>query len=417
MRILYLLPAVTHPTMRGELRHYHFVRTLAQRHEISVMALTRTPVTDEALSELRASARRVLITHVQAPPANAAGHEAAAAPAWRRRYEKRRRVQLAFAQMRNELLQLVASESFDVAVVYGVDLQPVVSALGRLPIVADICDAQSMRIRQSLRFVSSSERAWQLASWWRTRRAERQLAGRAHQVTFVSERDLAALPFAAGRARVIPNGVDTAYWSRSSPAATMHHLVFTGVMDYGPNADAGMYLTTEILPRVRSVLPGATLTIAGRNPSPELRRAASSTRGVEITGFLDDLRPSLERASVFAAPLRFASGTQNKILESMAMGVPVVTSRAAADGLRMPDAGEPPVLVADQPDAFTAHVIDLLSHADRRRDLATRARAYVWRHFDWERSASQLEACCQAAATATLGIQENADARRVAAHR
>jgi glycosyltransferase involved in cell wall biosynthesis len=388
MKILYLLPAVTHPTMRGELRHYHFLRQLSQRHEISVVALSRTPITSDAMDELRSSARRVSISSVDVPERNGA-------QAWRRRYEKRRRVHEAFARMRDELRQLVGSEAFDVGLVYGVDLEPVVSELRGLPVVADLCDAQSERIRQSLRFVSPIERAWQLASLWRTRRAERRLIRRAQHVTFVSGRDLDALPSAADHGGVIPNGVDAHYWSRSVPSVSAHRFVFTGVMDYGPNADAGLYLVNEILPRVRSVLPDATLTIAGRNPASGLRAAATRIGGVEVTGYMDDLRPALEDASVFAAPLRFASGTQNKILESMAMELPVVTSTVAAEGLRVSGAGAPPVLVADRADSFAGAVIDLFRSADRRRQLAAQGRAYVRSHFDWEHGAAQLEACLE----------------------
>jgi polysaccharide biosynthesis protein PslH len=398
MKILYLLPAVTHPTMRGELRHYHFFKQLASRHDISVVAISRTPVTDDAMEELRASARHVSIVQVDAPS------QTSAQP-WRRRYEKRRRVLDAFARMRGELRRLVASEAFDVGLVYGVDLEPLVSELRGLPVVADLCDAQSMRIRQSLRFVDPLERAWQLASWWRTRRAERRLIRRAQHVTFVSGRDLDALPSAAGHARIIPNGVDARYWSRSLPSVSAHRFVFTGVMDYGPNADAGMYLVKEILPRVRSVVPDATLTIAGRNPAPELRAAATRAGGVEVTGYLDDLRPALEEASVFAAPLRFASGTQNKILESMSMELPVVTSTVAADGLRVSGSTAPPVVVAepdDRPDRFAGAVIDLFHSADRRRQLAADGRAYVRRHFDWEHGAAELEACLENTHAATL---------------
>ena len=395
MKILYLLPTVTHPTMRGELRHYHFLRELARRHEITVVAMSRTPVTADARDELRSSARCVSILQIDVP-------EPKGAPAWRRRYEKHRRVREAFARMRSELRRLVGSEAFDVALVYGADLEPVVSELRGLPLVVDLCDAQSMRIRKSLRFLDPIEGAWQLARLWRTRRAERRLIRLARHVTFVSGRDLDALPLAADHAEVIPNGVDARYWSRSVPSVSAHRFVFTGVMDYGPNADAGMHLVTEILPRVRSVLPDARLTIAGRNPAPDLLRAAARAGGVEITGYLDDLRPALEDASVFAAPLRFASGTQNKILESMSMELPVVTSAVAAEGLRVSGAGAPPVSVADRPDRFAGAVIDLFHSVDRRRQLAAQGRAYVRRHFDWEHGAAQLEACLENTHAATL---------------
>jgi glycosyltransferase involved in cell wall biosynthesis len=416
MKILYLLPTVTHPTMRGELRHYHFLRALSQRHDVSVVALSRTPVTTDALCDLRSSARRVFVTEA-APITGGAGNDRASAGvlALHRRYAKRQRVRRSLEVMRNQLRQLVQSERFDVAVVYSVELQSLVRELRGVPVVADLCDAQSMRIRQSLPFVNPVEGAWRLMSWWHMRLAEQALAARASRVTFISERDLAAVPAAASRAEVVPNGVDATYWSRRATPATTNSLVFTGVMDYGPNADAGTYLTTEILPRVRVGVPDTQLTIAGRNPTPQLRHLAARTGAVEITDYVEDLRPYLERAAVFVAPLRFASGTQNKILEAMAMQLPVVTTQVAADGLRVGSAGAAPVLVADRPDLCARAIRELLRDEGRRRELGALGRAYVKKHFDWDRSAVQLEACCLAA-SATGCREEAAHDRRVAAH-
>jgi glycosyltransferase involved in cell wall biosynthesis len=400
MKILYLLPTVSHPTMRGELRHYHFFRSLARRHDITVMALSRTPVTTDAICDLRSAARRVMVTEAAAAEAAHTGDgNSAGVRALRGRLARRQRVQRSIGAMRAQLRELVQSEGFDVALVYSVELQPLVDELGPLPFVADLCDAQSVRIRQSLKFANPVEGAWRVASWWRMRQAERSLAGRASQVTFISGRDLAAVPQAAGRAHVIPNGLDAEYWTRSTSASSDHHLVFTGVMDYAPNDDAGKYLTTQILPRVQAVFPSVRLTIAGRNPTTELKRLAGASGAVDVTGYVPDLRPYLQKAAVFVAPLRFASGTQNKILEAMAMELPVITSSVAAEGLRVSGAAPPRVVVADRPDAFADGVINLLRDAAKRRELGALGRGYVRRHFDWERSASQLEACCVAASS------------------
>src|SRR5688572_20738314 len=123
MKILYLLPAVSHPTMRGEPRHYHFLRSLSRRHEVSVIALTRTPLTADADRELRASAKRVFIVRADLPAGEAANdRETGGVRAWRGRYGKRRRVRQALAVMRSQLRQLLQSEQFDVALVYGVEL-------------------------------------------------------------------------------------------------------------------------------------------------------------------------------------------------------------------------------------------------------------------------------------------------------
>src|SRR5262249_53325416 len=154
-------------------------------------------------------------------------------------------------------------------------------------------------------------------------------------------------------------------------------IVFTGAMDYFPNVDGVRHFCDEILPRVQSEVPGARFAIVGRNPTPAVRRLAART-GLEVTGTVADVRPPLPVAAVAVAPLRAARGAQNKTLEAMASGLPVVCSTAVADGLGVgDDAG---VDATDDPAAFAGRVVALLRDPERRRIAGGRARAYVERH-------------------------------------
>jgi len=119
-------------------------------------------------------------------------------------------------------------------------------------------------------------------------------------------------------------------------------------MHYAPNVDAAFHLIRDVFPVVRVEIPDAQLHIVGRDPTPELR-AAQNVPGVTIIGFVEDVRPWLEGATVFASPIRFGAGIQNKVLEAMAMELPVVASTVAADGLRTNEGTMPPVDIADDP--------------------------------------------------------------------
>src|SRR5699024_4407701 len=123
----------------------------------------------------------------------------------------------------------------------------------------------------------------------------------------------------------------------------------------------------------------ARLSIVGRDPAPAVA-ALDSLPGVSVTGFVPDVQPYLERAAVFAAPLRFGAGIQNKLLEAMAMAVPAVVTSLAADGLRTAAGDEPPVVVTDDDAAAAAAIVAALERArvDPRPDTA--ARAYVLQH-------------------------------------
>src|SRR5206468_215326 len=135
-------------------------------------------------------------------------------------------------------------------------------------------------------------------------------------------------------------------------------------MEYPPNTDAALYLIEEILPLVQRTVPAAQALIVGRDPPARLR-SAGQRPGVTVTGFVDDVRPYLERATVFAAPLRFGAGIQNKVLEAMAMEVPVVASPLAADGLRTEDGAQPPLDVARTTEEFADRIARRLLEAQR----------------------------------------------------
>jgi glycosyltransferase involved in cell wall biosynthesis len=161
-------------------------------------------------------------------------------------------------------------------------------------------------------------------------------------------------------------------------------------MDYPPNTDAALFLIQEILPLVRRSVPDARVLIVGRDPPPRLLSVGQQP-GVSVTGFVEDVRPYLEQATVFVAPLRFGAGIQNKVLEAMAMEVPVVASPLAADGVRAVGGQPAPVQVAQDQQQFADLIIRQLAEQANTAAPYTEARRFVERHFVWRRSGEILE--------------------------
>jgi polysaccharide biosynthesis protein PslH len=196
-----------------------------------------------------------------------------------------------------------------------------------------------------------------------------------------------------------PNGVDTQYFTPTDEPYDGNTMCFLGRMDYYPNQESMVRFCADTLPRLRQRRPGITLLIIGANPSRAVRRLAAEP-GVVITGSVADVRPYGRRAALSIAPLHIARGTQNKILESLAMGIPVVCSPIAARGV---DAvpGEH-LLTAGDTGTYVDTILRLLEHPAERQRLADAGRARMLSHHNWERSMHRLdrliEECLAAAA-------------------
>ncbi len=180
---------------------------------------------------------------------------------------------------------------------------------------------------------------------------------------------------------VLRNGVDLERFHPRDSVPQAGELVFTGVMDYHPNAEGCSWFVREILPLVWAKRPEARFTIVGSSPTRAVQRLAE-VEGVRVTGFVPDTREHLRRAAVAVAPLRIARGIQNKVLEALAMGLPVVGTTPATQGVE----GEPgrDFVVADDAQAFAARVVELLEQPTSARALGARGRAFVERQYDWE---------------------------------
>ena len=189
---------------------------------------------------------------------------------------------------------------------------------------------------------------------------------------------------------VVPNGVDTDYFKRASrlPIRT-GDLLFTGIMDYPPNNTAMLYFIREILPLVRGNIPEVTLTIAGRNPTPELRSLVDQTSGVHVTGFVEDIRPYFETATVYVSPLLTGAGLKNKVLEAWSMAVPVVATTVSCSGIAVRNNDN--LLIADTPAEFATKILALLADGSLRGRLSLSGRETVERDYSWT---SQGEMLC-----------------------
>ena len=187
---------------------------------------------------------------------------------------------------------------------------------------------------------------------------------------------------------VLRNGVDLERFHPRANAPQEGEIVFTGVMNYHPNAEGCVWFVREILPLVRARFPEVRLRIVGASPTREVERLGELP-GVLVTGFVPDTREYLARAAVSVAPLRIARGIQNKVLEALAMGLPVVGTTPATQGVEGVAGRD--FQVADDATSFAQRVIELLERPDEALALGRRGRAFVEQHYDWEKFFEPLE--------------------------
>jgi len=184
---------------------------------------------------------------------------------------------------------------------------------------------------------------------------------------------------ASEKIMVVPIGIDTEYFSPKQIKTIHPTLVFTGQMDYLPNIDAAVFFYLNILPRIREKLPETEFYIVGRKPDPSL---AETCKTAVVTGEVDDIRPWLYKADVFVAPMRLAFGIQNKILEAMACGIPVVCTSRILQGMNV-EIGKN-ILAADSAETFSSAVLELLDSEKLTKDLSESGLNYVRKHHSQE---------------------------------
>jgi sugar transferase (PEP-CTERM/EpsH1 system associated) len=200
---------------------------------------------------------------------------------------------------------------------------------------------------------------------------------------------------------VIPNGVDFKYFSPGSVTSQLTTdngqrirdnaqpmLLFTGAMDYYANVDGVTWFCNDIFPLLKEEFPKAQLYIVGSNPHAKVKELGKRN-GVKVTGFVEDIRPYYQSANVCVIPLRLARGVQNKVLEAMAMGKPVVTTTKAIEGIQA--VPEKHVLREDTPQGFCDAVLRLLKDRETRERLGAKGRKFVEERYDWTTNMKKLD--------------------------
>jgi len=408
MEILVCAPYPPYPPrFGGATRMFHLIRVLARDHRVTLLCLASAEEA-AALGPLREICAAV---HTVEPPPGAR---------WKRLYQLRsileRRVYASHVyysvEIASRLAALLARHKFDIAQIEFGDIAGHYAVPDTVLRVVDEHNVEYLLLERTWRQEANPLRRLynRLQAEW-LRRAELTSCRNADAILTTSaiDRDVLAQDVPSVPIRVVPNGVDTAFFTPGSDPVDPNRLVFTGAIDYRPNTDGVLHFCAEILPRIHAAEPEATFAIVGRNPPRQVRRLADR---VLVTGTVPDVRPWMRQAAVFVVPLRVGSGTRLKILEAMATGCAVVSTSVGCEGLEVTPGGD--ILIGDTPEAFAEQVVRCLRDPGLRARLGAQGRALVERRYRWEAIGEELTAFYRELCKARVAVPRHAGPTTIA---
>ena len=384
MKLLFLTSRLPYPPDRGDrLRAYHFLRRLAADHEIHLVSFVASPREREYLPALAPFCQAIHI--LEMPPLRSALtvllNLYRPAPLQTLYYRH--------SAMSRLINQVLSSMSFQAAYVHLFRMAPYVEHHPGLYRIVDLTDVISTEVQRSLPYRGAFSRLLYTLERPRISRYEKWVANHFEETWLIStaDRDALAATCPGANLRTITNGVDLEALHPTGAEPVPGRLIFVGHMGVLHNIDAAELLARQVLPLVRRLVPEASLQIVGADPARRVQSLAALP-GVEVTGFVPDLNNALNKAAVFVAPLRFAAGIQNKVLEAMAAGRPVITTPMVNEGLGA-EPGED-LLLAESPASIAASLVELLPDAEARSRIGAAGRRFVGRTFSWDHAGRRM---------------------------
>ncbi len=385
MKILYVCHRFPYPPKRGgKIRPFNMIRHLAAAHEVTVASLVRS---DAEAMEAKGIAPFCTEFHVArvrnwAQVARMAARLPTTVPSSMGFFYS--------PQLARTIRRVLRERRFDLILVHCSSVAQYVASVRDVPKILDFGDMDSQKWLEYAHYKPFPLSTGYWLEGVKLEAEERRLAAAFDTCTATTRAEWETLYEYGVKTPSdwFPNGVDTEFFAPDSEPYDANTICFVGRMDYYPNQECMFDFCERVLPLVRALRPALKLIIVGADPSPKVRRLGEIA-GVTVTGSVPDVRPYVRRSALMVAPLNIARGTQNKLLEAMAMGVPVVTSRVAAGGVDA-IAGEH-FQVASTPQEYRDAILRILADASERNRLAAASRTRMLSHHAWPSSMRRLD--------------------------
>jgi len=385
MRILFLTSRIPYPPYRGDkLRAWNLIKYLGTRHEITLLSFIQDRSEISFVSALQPYCARVEVVYL---------------PSWRSVFNclvgifTSLPLQVSYfrsKRMSRALESLLQEVNPDIIHTHLIRMAQYTHSLDNNGHVLDLTDAISLYLRR-LRDGSKNRLVRLAAHFELSRMVEyERLIPEYDRAVVCSPIDRQFLLQHIPEARIdlVPNGIDLDFFSiEGDLQPDPYRIVFAGNMSYFPNTDGAVFLIEEIFPHIKKSVPEAKIYIVGQNPPRRIK--ALAREDVVVTGFVSDIRSAYLRGSVAVSPIRFGAGTPNKVLEPLALGIPVVSTAIGVEGLDLQAGKE--IFIASSPEEFAGHVIRLLTDSELRKEVGRAARSAVMKQYDIKTTAQELE--------------------------
>jgi sugar transferase (PEP-CTERM/EpsH1 system associated) len=386
MNLLYLSQRLPFPPDRGDrIATFNHIRYLARGHRVFVASLIQSAGEMKHINEIEKIAVKASVER-----------QGRIAAAWGMGMALLKNQPLSIgyfcnARLRCEIAKLIRDYKIEAAIAFSSSMAQYLEPYNRLLRVIYFCDVDSQK------WLDLSKKCGGLKSWIYRREArllleyEKKIARSfsASCVVAEGEAQLFRRLIPGAQVDVVENGVDFDYFGSLSRQSSNMELVFVGVMNYPPNEEAVQYFVREIWPLLLARMPSLHFTIVGSHPTKAVR-ALAGVPGVTVTGYVNDVRPYFARAALAVAPLAIARGIQNKILEAMAAGIPVLTTPTVAGNL--PAEVRALIDVEErQPEKFANAVLRVLDNPDKCMERSRRAMDFIHKRYSWESKIRRLE--------------------------
>lgn len=385
MRILCLTSRLPYPPYGGDrLRTFHIIEHLSREHELSLASFIASPYERDHLIPFRSLCRDVRVVLMR-PFVSALQ---VLFNLWRS--EPMQALYYRCAEMHRLINHMVCDNRFDAVYVHLFRMAPYVSEFSHLYRIVDMTDIISREVACSLPYRKGVSRLIYQLEQPRMNRYEKWVAEHFEEIWLISEAERRSIASECprGNFQIVTNGVDSESFRPTGRQYNAKTLVFVGNLHTFHNANAAICLARKILPLVRQKVPDCRLYIVGVNPGPSVLRLEKDP-AVIVTGFVPDLNELLNRSTVFVAPMRVARGIQNKVLEAMAAGRPVVTTSHVNMGL-----GAQPgrhLFIADDAQTMANQIVMLLRDEELRKKIGHEAREFVLRTFSWDNVVQRMK--------------------------